>query len=129
MLGDQWIPIKSIIDLPEGYDYVHMYEDDDIYWEKIFKDSKDKQFHSSIELFMLIDKYDRVFPAIGRVKFSRDADITANPWIDADYMFNGVAITPGNYDEDENSYLSGVICAKPIAWIPIDYSPAYWNKN
>ena len=131
LLGyEWWIPIKSIIDLPEDYNYVHMYEDDDdVCWEKIFNDSKDEKFHSSIEFFMLIDKYDRVFPAIGRVIFLRDADITSNPGVDVGYIFKGVAIDPNNSDDNENSYLSGVINAKPIAWMPIDYSPAYWNKS
>ena len=127
-LGDNWTPIKTIYDLPEDPEYFCHGGDEVSCWEDIFKHDKDDDlFDSEIALFMLEDEEERCFPAIGRVEFFKDADITTKPGFMANYVFYGVAIAPSDYTTgDDNCYLSGTIYAKPIAWMPIDYSPMYW---
>ena len=128
-LSDYWTKIKSVYDLPTDEHYCGVSEGN-ITWEEIFEDDidEDETYCSADALFMLIDRDKRCFPAIGSIEFfKKDADLSEDPGADANYWFVGAAIAPGDHLGDNGSYLTGIIYAKPIAWMPIDYSPENWS--
>lgn len=115
-----WIKINSTADLPyynEEKDKYQFSPDD------YRGDPFSTIYESETAIFTLENAKGQNFIGIGRVIFFKDDKLDQIFDFEADTCgcsFDGVAIAPSDYLGDEYRYISGQICAKPIAWMPYE---------